>query len=243
MPFQTGQISEQGGRHSNQDFCGFIQIAETACWVLADGLGGHAGGATASRMAVEAMLEIFRQNPAGSCSTEWLKESLQNVHTSIGKQSEEVYELEGMRTTIVVLVSDGKNALWAHAGDSRLYHFRNGKIVVQTKDHSIPQLMVDTGKITVDEIRGHEDQNRLLKSLGQQGDLRPAILGSKQEIVAGDVFLLCSDGLWGYILENEMESFLKGTANPQHWLEEMRNQLLKRATGSYDNYTAIAVFV
>lgn len=87
-----------------------------------------------------------------------------------------------MRTTLVILISDFRRAIWAHAGDSRLYWLKKGSIWIQTKDHSVPQRLCDAGEITPDEIRFHEDHSRLLRSLGARTEIRPSLSGEPQAV-------------------------------------------------------------
>ncbi|MCP5050638.1 MAG: serine/threonine-protein phosphatase [bacterium] len=242
MQFPTAKISRAGGRESNQDVAGFVilETQKAACWVLADGLGGHIGGETASKTAVNAILEAFRRDP--QCSPQAIDGYLRAAQKEILRLQDQNPRLSRMRTTIVILVTDFQYVIWGHLGDSRLYRFVGGKVDFQTKDHSVPQALVASGDITPDRIRGHEDRNRLLRSLGQPGSFRPHIHEGKIPLTHGDVFLLCSDGFWEWVNEPEMEIDLSTAAGPGQWLEKMERRILERARGEFDNYTAIAVF-
>jgi len=114
---------------------------------------------------------------------------------------------------------------------------------LQTRDHSVPQALVDAGALQPDMIRNHPDRNQLLRSLGSPGPLHPTLLGHPVALAAGDAFLLCSDGFWEYVLEAEMEQELAEASNPQTWLSRMEARLLWRAPAWHDNYTAIVVLV
>ena len=147
-----------------------------------------------------------------------------------------------MQSTVVGLVTDGTKACWGHVGDSRLYLFRAGRLVHQTKDHSVPQVLADAGQIEQCEIRQHEDRNRLLRTIGSKQVLRSAVF-EPTELVKGDAFLLCSDGFWDYVLEDEMLVDLIRSAAPTDWLQRMQQRLLARVSGEFDNYTALAVWM
>jgi serine/threonine protein phosphatase PrpC len=149
----------------------------------------------------------------------------------------------GCRTTSVVLMVSGDRALWGHVGDTRLYHLRGGRIVAQTLDHSVPQALVQTGAIQASEIRRHPDRNRLLRSLGGEEDVAPALLDAPLTLESGDAFLLCSDGLWEHVTETEMEALLRGAGDPDTWLKRLEARVLGVARGAFDNYSATAVFV
>ena len=240
MRIVTAGLSKAGGRKSNQDSFGAEPGDNGGCWVVADGLGGHAGGETASRMAVETVMQRCRQ--ASTAAAELIGDCFRDAQAAITRQAAENYELAGMRTTMVLLVADPKTAVWGHVGDSRLYWFRQGKIMHQTRDHSVPQMLVDAGKIRPEDIRGHEDQNRLTRAIGQVGELRPTISAAPLPVQAGDAALLCSDGVWTYVWETEMEADLAAAASPADWLARLEQRILARAEGPYDNYTAVAVW-
>ena len=148
-----------------------------------------------------------------------------------------------MRSTAVVLLLDDAKALWAHLGDTRLYHFANGHIVFQTRDHSVPQAMVDARDIGYDDIRHHEDRNRLTRSLGNDGKVRTTLLGQSVALGKGDAFLMCTDGFWEFVTENVMEATLAESETPEKWLVKMETILLGNAPAGHDNYTATAIFV
>ena len=242
MAADTASLSHTGGRKENQDACGFEQNESGACWVVADGLGGHAGGEIASRMAVDAVLSLFREKSSlPSVSAGDVIDCFDAAQAAIQNKADKEYSLSGMRTTMVVLLGKQDRLVWGHVGDSRLYLFRQGQIVQQTRDHSVPQMLVDAGKLKPEELRGHEDQNRLTRALGQEGTIRPAVLSEPVVLQNGDAALLCSDGIWTWILEQEMEEDLHKAQSAGEWLELLEKRLLARVTGQYDNYTAIAV--
>ncbi len=239
--FETATISAPGGRSENQDALGYRMNDGAGCWALADGLGGHRGGEVASRLAVDAVLSSFEENP--SISEEALNAHLARANGAVlDKQSAEP-ELTHMRTTMVALIASPDAAMWAHAGDSRLYFFRAGKISEQTLDDSVPQRLVSAGEITADQIRFHEDRSRLLNSLGTREQLVAShrqMLGAPE---ANDAFLLASDGFWEAVNESEMEDDCRAASDAEAWIGRMEARLKQRAAADHDNYSAIAVWV
>jgi PPM family protein phosphatase len=244
IDFPCALLTEAHQRRHNEDYGDYLWANGVGCWVVADGLGGHLGGEVASQLAVESIVSTFAQQP--EISSEALNRYLEAAQQALLIRQREKPQLAAMRTTIVVLLADPEAALWGHAGDSRLYHFRDGVIVNQTKDHSVPQALANSGEIKPEEIRFHEDRNRLLRALGQKDDFRPAIIKNRQPLEPGDAFLLCTDGFWEMVLEAEMAADLSRASTPQDWLEKMRNRImeraLKEAAKQHDNFTALAVF-
>lgn len=225
-----------GGRPRNEDTVRYTaKEGDRLCLVLADGLGGHGGGEQASSTAAESICRGW----GGTADPEALK-------TLVREANRRVLDIQtpqcAMKTTVTVLTLAGKCAVWAHAGDSRLYYFHNGALAFQTRDHSAAQLGVLLGDITPEQIRFHEDRSRVLRALGQDEEL--SVETGRQELDGGGhAFLLCSDGFWEYVLEPEMEEDLNSAAGPEDWLERMRRRLKQRIPADNDNNTAAAVWV
>ena len=241
MTFESASLSKTGGRNENQDCCDSKVVSHAGLWIVADGLGGHRGGAIASKTAVQAILDYWRSEDAAISQT--IDNLINRAHDAIVKQQNTDPLLSAMRTTLVVLHVDRDQAIWGHVGDSRLYLFRNFVLLLQTKDHSVSQVMVDTGEITQGQIRNHEDRNRLLRAVGNPDGVKPTILESSRRVVSGDAFLMCTDGFWEYVTEAEMTVDLVKSDTPMEWLERMEIRLIARAPAGNDNYSAMAVFI
>ncbi len=242
MKFQHALLTSPGGREENQDYAGAAPAVDgSGLYIVADGLGGHGGGAVASRLAVEATLTKWQHGV--DFSLQGLNTLLQQAQDALHVHQQQDTHLARMRTTLVMLMLNGRQALWLHVGDSRLYQFREGAVIFQTKDHSVPQMLVASGDITAQEIRNHPDRSRVLRALG--GDVREAkatLLKSAAEIRPGDAFLLCTDGFWELIREEEMARTLEAAQGPDHWLQAMEELVLSNAQGEFDNYTALGLW-
>lgn len=239
--FFHATISHSGGREVNEDASGNLMLSsQRGCWVVTDGLGGHGGGDIASKIVVKTAIEVYQGSDTHS--SEQLLNMFELAQQSLLHGQEDDDRFGSMRSTAVVLLLDDTKAWWAHIGDSRLYHFCNGKIATQTKDHSVPQTMVDAGDIGSDQIRHHEDRNRLTRSLGSNGRVRATVLEHPFSVGIADVFLLCTDGFWEFVNESEMELTLANADSPMGWLEKMELVLLNAAPAGHDNYTATAIF-
>lgn len=234
---QTASYTDIGGRPGNEDTVRqATREPDGLCLVVADGLGGHGGGALASAAAADAICGGWD----GSADPEGLKALVQRAHLAVRAIQTPAC---AMKSTVAVLELSGNRAAWAHVGDSRLYLFHNGNLAFQTRDHSASQIAVLMGDITVDQIRFHEDRNRVLRALGQADD--PLIVEAAElELPPGrHAFLLCSDGFWEYVLEPEMAADLACAADPPDWLARMRARLSRRVPADNDNNTAAAVWV
>lgn len=238
--FETAMVTGVGGRPTQEDSADFYLAEEAGCWVIADGLGGHRGGEVASRAAVEAMLATFRQQPA--CRPDLLRRAFVAAEREVLERQARDPSRHGMRTTATVLLADASCALWGHIGDTRLYHFVGGRIAAQTCDHSIVQALVTAGQVRPEDMRANENRNLLTRVLGQGKTGRPTFLGEAVAARAGEIFLLCSDGFWELITEEEMELDLAASGGvPRSWLSMMEERIVARATRAHDNYTALAV--
>lgn len=227
--------SDTGGRPCNEDSVRIINVGTGLCAVLADGLGGHGGGDAASEVTVETVSGGFNGTSSPSVLTDLITDAHRRIITMQTPSCE-------MKSTVVVLTVDGNKINRAHVGDSRLYHFENGILIDQTRDHSASQIAVMLGQITPEQIRFHEDRSRLFRALGQPDDL--SIDTAEETLKPGKhAFLLCSDGFWEYVYESEMTKALAESSSPEQWIEKMREVHKTRIPPDNDNNTAAAVWV
>ena len=237
IALKTASYTDTGGRPCNEDTVRQeLREPDRLCLVVADGLGGHGGGALASAAAADAICAHWD----GSADPERLKELVQRAHRAVRAIQTPAC---AMKSTVAVLEVAGGRAAWAHVGDTRLYHFQDGKLAFQTRDHSASQIAVYMGEITVDQIRFHEDRNRVLRALGQADDPLTVEAAHRELAPGRHAFLLCSDGFWEYVTEPEMAADLAAAAGPLDWLSKMRGRLMARVPADNDNNTAAAAWV
>ncbi|MCB1887051.1 MAG: serine/threonine-protein phosphatase [Rhodocyclaceae bacterium] len=243
MDLDTATLSQPGGRGYNEDSCAFWVSERAACWVVCDGAGGHGGGDVASRVAVETIARCFRER--AEASIEGVAELLQDANEAVIEQQYQSSELRNMRSTVVILAVDRENgaAVWGHVGDSRLYCIRDGRILHQTRDHSVVQSLVDAGYADVDALRSHPQRSVLLSALGTEDDFEASFAAQPLRLRHNDVFLLCTDGWWEFVHEEKMLELFERAASPRQWLELMEAELLANARPGHDNYTAVAVWL
>ena len=208
MRWEAVKALNIGGREKQQDRVDVFEARDGSAHlvVLADGMGGHQGGELASKAVVEAASERWRQYLTHRVAADaFLKTVVQAAHDGIN----EVGEQKGIspRSTVVALLAESDQATWAHVGDSRIYRFRGDAFLGRSHDHSVVQMLVDIGKVQETEMATHPDQNRLTQSLGGERAPEPEIETAKAE--PGDGFLLCSDGLWEQVSEDEMAKALQ----------------------------------
>lgn len=228
-------------RNKNEDYYDYNFRNNRGCFVVADGLGGHLYGEVASRMAVESIISQFET--VSDFSAENIQNMVINANDEIIKMQLSNPAYKGMRTTLVAAFADNDKLSFIHKGDSRFYYFRNNTLFLQSKDHTVSQLSVDMGEITTDQIRFHEDRNKLLKVLGNQDQTVTVEPVTQIQMLPGDSFLLCTDGFWEHIYEEEMSIDLLKSAQPTQWLDFMLTRILNRLTYGNDNLTAICSFI
>ncbi|MBK6554981.1 MAG: serine/threonine-protein phosphatase [Rhodocyclaceae bacterium] len=205
MKFTIYQESRIGRRRNNQDRIAHCYSRDALLMVLADGMGGHLHGEVAAQIAVQYLTEAFQREarPRLEDPFRFLANGLENAHRAIVDYTDERDLPDAPRTTCVVCVVQDNIAYWAHAGDSRLYLLRGGRVVTRTRDHSRVQMMVDEGVITEHEALRHPARNRVFSCLG--GDVAPQIDFSRRTpLKAGDVILLCTDGFWAPLGNEEL---------------------------------------
>ncbi|HEU4521530.1 MAG TPA: Stp1/IreP family PP2C-type Ser/Thr phosphatase [Thermoanaerobaculia bacterium] len=223
-------------RSENQDF-GMVstpaEVREGRLMVVADGMGGHRGGATASRMATETVKEQF-QSTAMADPTEVLRKALSTANARIFAEAQANPELRGMGTTTSALVVRGGEGWFGHVGDSRIYLVRGTEIRQLTEDHSLVASMVREGLLTSAEAENHPRRNVLQRSMGVSEDVEIDVQGPL-ELQEGDTFIVCSDGLHGVVKEDEIRQV---AALP---IDDAADELVRRALGkgAPDNVTVI----
>ena len=232
---QVEAYSSIGGRSKNEDCVTGTHMGKRMCFLVADGLGGHGYGDIASRAAIDTVCGAWN----GTISAAEWQRLLELAHAQIQRLQTPQKQ---MKTTLVGLMLDTEHAVWAHIGDSRLYHFLDGRLVFQTQDHSASQIAVLLGEIAPSQIRSSKDRAILTKALGQPGDVPAAQIHAQLLEPGVHAFLLCTDGFWEYVLEEEMEQDLRLARSAKQWLEKMRRRLQARAPADQDNNSAIVIW-
>ena len=242
MQLEIAVLSERGGRAENQDACGYWSGADASYFVLCDGAGGHLGGGVAAKLAVGEALQCLRATH--ECTGAAVESAMRRANDALVREQQAQEAYAQMRATIVTLAIDlpRRVATWGHLGDSRLYCFRAGGIVAQTRDHSVVQSLVDAGYLAPQQLRTSPDRSKLLSALGDAERFEPAVERTPFAIAPGDRFLLCTDGLWEYVQETEMQQALEECGAADDWLRALERLVLERGTRKHDNYSALAIW-
>lgn len=204
----TASLSDVGRvRAHNEDSYGeFENDAGFRLLAVADGMGGHRGGATASKLTIDTIGEVFATSTRQP--EEMLHDALRAANERVHRMASQTPELRGMGTTAVTLLLGPDGTGWvAHVGDSRAYRVRESKIQPLTADHSVVAEMQRRGLITAEEAAVHPRRNEILRSVGVQPSVEAEVTELRLE--AGDVFLLCSDGLSGMLDDPEIGTVLE----------------------------------
>jgi serine/threonine protein phosphatase PrpC len=241
MKYQLALHSLAGGRATNQDRVVCTERDNAVLMVLADGLGGHAGGALAAETLTQTALHAFEavRQPVITKPSAFLALTIMQAHKAIYARGQAQEPPISPRTTCVLCLVQNGYAYWAHVGDSRLYHFRNGQLLSRTLDHTVTEQMHLDGLLSEEEMKRHPDKARLLKAVG--GPRTPSIsLGQEIALQRGDTLLLCTDGLWEALTADELFEYLSYPTLDEG-VEEMLLAAEKRMKQRADNLSAICL--
>lgn len=241
MRFSIYQDSKKGGRKVNQDRMGYLYTRDSLLMVVADGMGGHARGEIASELTLQTIAAMFQRQakPMLADPAAFLEESILASHRELHRYRAENSLPEAPRTTVVACVIQKGLAVWAHAGDSRLYLIRGPKIATRTVDHSRVHHLVSSGLITDEDAKDHPERNRIYNCVGAY--LAPTVeVSPATALHSGDVVLLCSDGLWGALQDRKIADIFSDRT-VMRAVPDLVSEALEAAGPDADNCTAVAM--
>lgn len=239
MQVESAQISLLGDRDDNQDRVAIIKNDKAALLVVLDGMGGHSDGSRAADTALKSITESFSRQSMP------LFDPLGFMHLALSRAHDEVVQLGSHKsletrpraTAVLCLVQEG-SVYWAHIGDSRVYHLRGRAVLERTRDHSHVELLLREGKITEDQVIGHPMRNFVECCLGGDASIPEMTLTGRKVIRSGDVILLCSDGIWANLKDEEIAALLHQPPTLQAALEQLGKRAVKASAPHSDNSTA-----
>ena len=234
MKFSVFQLSRQGGRPINEDRAGYSYTREAGLFILADGMGGHPEGEVASQLALQTMSGFFQNNakPKTADPSDFLAGALMAAHHEIIHYASERGMFDTPRTTLVAALAQDDTLHWVHCGDSRMYLVRDGALLARTRDHSYLEAQSGSGG----EVN---NRNILFTCLG--ATVRPMFdLGGPMHLQPGDKVLLCSDGLWGSVPDEDIVREL-GARPVDDAVPLLVDKALQIAGSKSDNVTVVAM--
>jgi PPM family protein phosphatase len=242
LKVEHADISLLGGREENQDRVSAAIAEHAALLLVVDGMGGHADGARAAQVTQRVITEAFWHSPQP------LFDPLGFLHLTIGRAHAEVVKLgaklpleQRPRATCAVCLVQQRASWWAHVGDSRLYHVRNGALLARSRDHSHVELLVREGLISAEQAQSHPMRNFVECCLGGDPILPDMSLTRRRSLEPDDVLLVCTDGLWGTLKDEEIAGELGVAGALREKLLQLGERAVKRAGNASDNTSAAAL--
>ncbi|MGH8225904.1 MAG: PP2C family protein-serine/threonine phosphatase [Gammaproteobacteria bacterium] len=242
MDLETAEISLIGDRADNQDRAQIL-VGDAGMFVMvADGMGGHAHGALAAETAIAALDASFRQAQSNEADApDFLPAAIAAAHREVFALGDGMAADTRPGTIVVCALASGKALHWAHVGDSRAYHLRNGKLLTRTRDHSVIETLIESGKITREQAATHPDRHLVEYCLGVTEETPPIEVGKARRLAPGDIVLLCSDGFWDQLEETHMIETLSRSDKLQELLNQLAEEAVSNAQPHSDNVTALAL--
>lgn len=240
MNLDSFTFTSEGGRAYNEDFVACREDGDRAIYVVADGLGGHQNGEMASECVADSLILAWESSGREEWGR-WLDEQTAAANQRLLELQRE--QRSNMKSTLAALLIDGQQAFWGNVGDSRVYYLHGQAIADITEDHSVAYKKYKAGQITRAQIGQDEDQSCLLRALGNTDRWEPDLHECGENIAEGDGFLLCSDGLWEYVYDEEiLIDFLK-SETAQEWAEHLLLRAIDRIQKENDNLSLVTVMV
>jgi serine/threonine protein phosphatase PrpC len=241
---EYADVSLLGGREENQDRVAAVVAENAALLFVADGMGGHANGARAAEITRDTVLDAFARSPQP------VLDPMGFLHLILGRAHEEVVKLgaalpleQRPRATCALCLVQQGASWWAHVGDSRIYHLRNGELIGRSRDHSHVEVLLREGLITAEQAQTHPHRNYVECCLGGDPILPDMAISRRRPLESGDVLLVCTDGLWSGLKDLELAAELAAPASPGAPLREKLLELAQRAvtrTGAASDNTSVA---
>lgn len=239
----VGFKTDKGLKRSNNEDACFV-LENDKVFIVADGVGGNKSGEIASRTAVTEISKYVKEHPIAACRSKskiqhYLQECIENVNLKILGMSQRFEENSGMATTVVLIYFANRKAYILNVGDSRAYTYRQGKLYQITEDHTYVNTLIKAGLISHKEALTHEKKNMITRAVGADYEVEADFF--EVAVGAGDIFLLCTDGLYGEVSDEEItEEFDRNKS-----MSQTCNELIDKANknGGSDNITMICVKV
>lgn len=233
--FKTAFISEAGSELKNNDYFGFVELDDMACYVIADGI-TQMKDAQSAKEAIESVINAFEDEPSLS------KNAMKRYLKRANKELLDRKSYEKLKASVTVVVTNYEKVRYGHAGNTRLRIYREGHRLHSSEDMSLSQDMVKTDKLPADKLSEHEERNNLYAYLGQEG-FRPFV-SKKIRLSNSDIIILYTRGIWENVDEGELDDVFGEAGNePMEECDKIEDLLLSRQPEKLDNYTFAAIYI
>jgi len=243
MQIEYAKVSALGDRNDNQDRAAVVVADKAALMLVFDGMGGHSDGARAAETALKVVQDLFMDTPLPVFDPQgFLYMALSRAHDEVVNLGIDVaVDFRPRATCAVCLIQEG-GSFWAHIGDSRIYHVRNGSVLSRSRDHSHVEVLIQEGAITEEEALDHPMRNFVECCLGGDAPVPDMSVTGKKVLLPGDVLLACSDGLWSGLGDEEMARIGRpGDDSLVENLKQLSIQALQANSPYSDNTTGTAL--
>ena len=243
MQIEYAKVSALGDRTDNQDRAAVVVADKAALMLVFDGMGGHSDGARAAETALKVVQDLFMDTPLPVFDPQgFLYMALSRAHDEVVNLGIDVaVDFRPRATCAVCLIQEG-GSFWAHIGDSRIYHVRNGSVLSRSRDHSHVEVLIQEGAITEEEALDHPMRNFVEYCLGGDAPVPDMSVTGKKVLLPGDVLLSCSDGLWSGLGDEEMARIGRpGDDSLVDNLKQLSIQALQANSPYSDNTTGTAL--
>jgi serine/threonine protein phosphatase PrpC len=232
--FKASFVSEPGTFITNKGYFAFVELDDIACWIGADGLDSDEEKESA-KLVIHRIFEEFIEKP--SLSRVKIKKCIMSAHTLLQAESRSVR----LKAGFIMLVTDYSKIRWAMAGNLRLYHFRKGIFNFRSKDQSIAQLLVDSGKISEMDLNEHDERHNLVNYIGKSSGFKPFV-SRKYRLREGDVMVLCNSGFWENMTTEELSVAVRDSKEAEELVDNLEDNLLGKQNEVLNNYTIAAIY-
>lgn len=239
--FKTKFFSEIGTKLENNDFFGYIYLDNYAIWVVADGFDEENGAFLAAKIAVESVIEYFLINP--QFNKEIINKMFNYANEKIKEKQLENEKKSYMHTSLLIIISDYSSILYGNVGNTRFYHMKGNKIVENSLDDTISQILVEKGIIGKEQLKEHRQRNELLQAVGDMCKIEPNIIKEAIKLEEGDSLIFVTRGIWENLGDNELEKIIKqgDSKNREKILKIIENKIMRSNKKEIENHTLVLV--
>lgn len=233
--------SHPGSREINEDYVSFFSDEDRFCFVIADGLGGEGSGDMASRFVCNHTISLAEK--AEKLDSAFLEQCFTIIQKNLMIAKKELFIETGMTSTLSIVAFDHNTACWGHIGDTRIYCFSKDEMKSVTTDHSLAQFMIASGMSDLSDLRQHPDRSVLMVAMGMENLSDAYVIDEKGVAMKEPLyFLMCTDGFWQYVHEEEMMMTVAEAESAEAAIQDLV-KIAKKNAGEEDRDNLSAIFI